>query len=126
MGASRGRARLQPDCNVPGANRRTGPTVARLRSVQPGPRAPDMEVLNVQESKKTVRDMEDDAKAAWRRSDGDESLGDKVADAGDRIRHGIENAGDELHKDVDDASRRVAYEQGRNDAINREGDPGAG
>jgi hypothetical protein len=69
--------------------------------------------------------MEDDAKAAWRRSDG-ESLGDKVADAGDRIRHGIENAGDELHKDVDDASRRVAYEQGRNDALDHEGDPGVG
>lgn len=79
----------------------------------------------MQESKKTARDMEDDAKAAWRRSDG-ESLGDKVADAGDRIRHGIENAGDELHKDVDDASRRVAYEQGRNDALDHEGDPGVG
>ncbi len=79
----------------------------------------------MQESKKTARDMEDDVKQAWRRSDGDESLGDKAANAGDRIRHGIGNAGDEIHKDVDDAARRVAYEKGRVDEINREDDPGA-
>ena len=78
------------------------------------------------EPKKTIRDMEDDAKEAWRRSDGDESIGDKLANTGDRVRHGIENAGDELHKDLDDASRRVAYERGRADEMNREGEPGAG
>ena len=78
----------------------------------------------MQDSKKVARDMEDDTKEAWRRSDG-ESLGDDVANAGDRIRHGIENAGDEVHKDVDGAARHVAYEKGRVDEINREGDPGA-
>ena len=78
------------------------------------------------EPKKTVRDMEDDAKEAWRRSDGDESIGDKLANTGDRVRHGIENAGDVIHKDLDDASRRVAYERGRTDEMNREGDPSAG
>jgi hypothetical protein len=84
--------------------------------------APANEEIDMQEPKKAARDMEDDAKEAWRRSDG-ESLGDKAANAGDRIRHGIENAGDEIHKDVDDAARHVAYEKGRVDEINREEDP---
>ncbi len=77
----------------------------------------------MQELKKAIRDMEDDAKEAWRRSDGDESIGDKIANAGDRARHGIENVGDEVHKDLDDASRRVAYERGRVDEMNHKGDP---
>lgn len=78
------------------------------------------------EPKKVIRDMEDDARETWRRSDGDESIGDKLANTGDRVRHGIENAGDELRKDLDDASRRVAYERGRADEMHREGEPGAG
>ncbi len=69
----------------------------------------------MQESKRTVRDLEDDAKEAWRRADGDESLGDKVANAGDRLRHGAENLGDELHEGVDDAARKLEYERGRAD-----------
>ena len=65
--------------------------------------------------KRDVRDMEDDAKEALRKSDGEESLGDKLANAGDRIRHGVENAGDKLHEKADEASRRVEYEHGRAD-----------
>jgi hypothetical protein len=65
--------------------------------------------------KRTVRDMEDDAKEAWRKADGEESLGDKLANAGDRLRHGVENAGDELHEQADDAARRLEYERGRSD-----------
>jgi hypothetical protein len=42
-------------------------------------------------------------------------LGDKVADAGDRLRHGVENVGDELHEGVDDAARKLEYERGRAD-----------
>jgi hypothetical protein len=79
----------------------------------------------VNEAKKDLRDAEDDVKEAWRKADGEESLGDKAANAGDRIRHGVENATDDIHKDVDDASRRVAYERGRVDEINRKDDPGA-
>jgi ElaB/YqjD/DUF883 family membrane-anchored ribosome-binding protein len=69
--------------------------------------------------KRDVRDMEDDAKEALRKSDG-ESLGDKLANAGDRIRHGVENVGDELHEKADEASRKLEYERGRADeAMNR-------
>jgi hypothetical protein len=125
MGASRWRFRLQPDCNALPALRRAGRTLCLLRSLRAEPQAPTTEVSNVQESKKTMRDLEDDAKEAWRRSDG-ESIGDKVANAGDRVRHGIEDAGDELHKGVDDAGRRAAYERGRVDEIKHEDDPSAG
>jgi hypothetical protein len=71
--------------------------------------------------KRTVRDIEDDAKEAWRKADGEESLGDKLANAGDRIRHGVENAADEVHEQADAASRQVEYERGRADeAANRD------
>lgn len=67
------------------------------------------------EIKRTARDVEADAKEAWRKADGEESLGDKAANAGDRVRNAVENAGDEVHETVDEASRDVAYEQGRMD-----------
>ena len=35
--------------------------------------------------KRTVRDTEADMKEAWRKADGDESLGDKAANVGDRL-----------------------------------------
>jgi hypothetical protein len=76
----------------------------------------------MQESKRAVRDLEDDAKEAWRRADGDESLGDKVANAVDRLRHGAENLGDELHEGVDDAARKLEYERGRADQARDEGE----
>jgi len=74
----------------------------------------------VSDLKRDVRDMQDDAKEALRKADGEESLGDKLANAGDRIRHGVENVGDELHEEVDEASRRVEYERGRNDQMARD------
>ena len=59
--------------------------------------------------KETAREAGADMKEAWRKADGEESLGDKVA-----------NAGDEIHEEVDEASRDAAYQQGRADeASNR-------
>ena len=70
--------------------------------------------------KKGAREVETDAKQAWRKADGDESLGDKVANVGDRVENAAKNAGDELHEEVDEASRDAAYQQGRADeATNR-------
>lgn len=68
--------------------------------------------------KRTARDVEDNAKATWRKADGDESIGDKLANAGDRIRHGAENLGDDVHEKADEAGRKVEYERGRMDADN--------
>jgi hypothetical protein len=36
--------------------------------------------------KKTYREGEQETKEAWRKSDGDESLADKVGNAGDELR----------------------------------------
>ena len=68
---------------------------------------------------RTVRDTEADVKEAWRKADGEESLGDKVANAGDRAGNAVKNAGDDLHEQADDASRDAAYEQGRADEATR-------
>lgn len=65
--------------------------------------------------KETLRDTAADAKEAWRKADGEESLGDKLANAGDRARNAVENAGDELHEKADTLSRDAAYERGRVD-----------
>ncbi|MBI2777766.1 MAG: hypothetical protein HYX57_10970 [Chloroflexi bacterium] len=65
--------------------------------------------------KRTARDVEDQAKATWRKADGDESVGDKLANAGDRIRHGAENLGDKAHEKADQASREMDYQRGRAD-----------
>jgi hypothetical protein len=72
--------------------------------------------------KRGARDLEDDAKEAWRKADGDESLGDKLANAGDRMKHGVENLGDDIHEGMDDASRRAEYEHGRMDEAGRRSD----
>ena len=64
---------------------------------------------------RTVRDTEADPKEAGRKMDGDESIGDKLAGAGDRLENAVKNAGDEVHEGVDDMSRDAAYEQGRAD-----------
>ena len=71
---------------------------------------PEMSDLN-----RTVRDTEADVKEAWRKADGEESLGDKVANAGDRVGNAVKNAGDELHEEADEMSRDAAYQQGRTD-----------
>jgi hypothetical protein len=68
--------------------------------------------------KRTIRDTEADVKEAWRDADG-ESLGDKVANARDRAGNAVKDAGDTIHKKTDEASRDMAYEQGRVDEANR-------
>ena len=60
------------------------------------------------EFKKTVRDTEADMKEAWRKADGEESLGDKLAGAGDRATNAVKDAGDALHEKADEASRDAA------------------
>lgn len=69
--------------------------------------------------KQAARDTKTDVKEAWRRADGEESLGDKVANTTDRAKDAVENAGDELHEEADEASRDAAYNQGRADEISR-------
>ena len=64
---------------------------------------------------RTIRDTEADVKELGRKVDGDESLGDKLAGAGDRLENAVKNAGDEIHEGADDLSRDAAYEQGRAD-----------
>jgi hypothetical protein len=50
--------------------------------------------------KKTYREGEETAKENWRKSDGDESLADKVGNAGDDIRKELGNAGDDIAETV--------------------------
>jgi len=50
--------------------------------------------------KRTIRDTEADAKETWRKADG-ESIGDKLANAGDRARNAVKDAGDEVHETDD-------------------------
>jgi hypothetical protein len=68
----------------------------------------------VSDLKRTMRDVSADAKEAWRGADG-ESLGDKVANTGDRARNAVENAGDEIHEGSDKAANDASYERGRAD-----------
>lgn len=69
--------------------------------------------------KETARDAGADVKEAWRKADGEESLGDKVAGAGDRVENAVKNAGDDIHEKSDEMSRDAAYERGRADEMNR-------
>jgi hypothetical protein len=69
---------------------------------------------------KAIRDTEADVKETWRKADGDESLGDKAANVGDRVENAVKNAGDDLHEAADDASRDAAYQQGRADEMTRD------
>lgn len=69
--------------------------------------------------KHDVREAAADTKEAWRKADGDESLGDKVANVGDRVRNAVEDAGDELHEGADKLSRDAEYVRGRADEMNR-------
>jgi len=68
--------------------------------------------------KRTIRDTEADAKETWRKADG-ESVGDKLADAGDRARNAVADAGDEIHEKSDELSRDAAYEHGRIDEASK-------
>lgn len=60
--------------------------------------------------KRGSREVEDKAKEAWRKSDGDEDLGDKLGNLGDDIRREAGNLGDDagnLGDDLgDDLERR--------------------
>jgi hypothetical protein len=51
------------------------------------------------EAKETYREGEQATKEAWRKSDGDESLADKVGNVGDEIRKDAGNTGDDLRPD---------------------------
>ena len=53
------------------------------------------------DAKAAYREAENKTKETLRKSDGDESLSDKVANAGDDIRQGLGNAGDEVREEVD-------------------------
>jgi hypothetical protein len=68
--------------------------------------------------KRTIRDTEADVKEAVRGVDG-ESLGDKAANVGDRVSNAVKDAGDTIHEKTDEASRDMAYEEGRVDEANR-------
>ncbi len=68
---------------------------------------------------KAARDTGSDIKETLRKADGDESLEDKLRNAGDRVSNAVKDAGDELHEEADDASRDAAYAKGRADEIAR-------
>lgn len=71
------------------------------------------------ELNRTVRDTEADVKEAWRKADGDESVGDKLAGAKDRVENAVKDAGDTVHEEADEMSRDAAYQQGRADEATR-------
>ena len=70
---------------------------------------------------KTARDAGAEIKETWRKADGDESLGDKAANVGDRIENAAKDVGDKLHEEADDLSRDAAYDKGRADEAMRDG-----
>lgn len=76
--------------------------------------------------KNDARDVEDRVKAAARRADG-ESIADRLANAGDRARHGLERAAETVEDASDKLDRAAAYERGRADgeadARQRGGEP---
>ena len=68
---------------------------------------------------KNIRDTEADAKEAWRKADGNESLGDKAANLGDRAGNAVKDVGDKLHEETDELARDASYEEGRQDEAMR-------
>jgi len=52
--------------------------------------------------KQGARDLEDTGKETWRKADGDESVADKIGNAGDDIRRNLGNAGDDARDGMDD------------------------
>jgi hypothetical protein len=76
-------------------------------------------MTDMNDLERKARDVKSDVKEAWRRADGEESIGDKVANTTDRVKDEVDNAGDELHEQADKASRDAAYEQGRMDEMSR-------
>ena len=53
--------------------------------------------------KKGYREAEETTKEAWRKSDGEEDLADKLGNAGDDARKELGNLGDEARDTADDA-----------------------
>ena len=53
------------------------------------------------DAKQAYREVENKTKETIRKSDGDESLSDKLANTGDDIRAGLGNAGDEVREELD-------------------------
>jgi len=54
--------------------------------------------------KQGARDLEDKSKETWRKADGDESVADKIGNAGDDIRRNLGNAGDDAREGMDDTT----------------------
>ena len=61
------------------------------------------------DAKRAYREAENKTKETIRRSDGDESLSDKLANTGDDIRAGLGNAGDEAREQLDRAKFRKEH-----------------
>ena len=59
--------------------------------------------------KRGYREAENKTKETLRKGDGDESLSDKVANAGDDIRQGLGNAGDEAREALDRSKFRKEH-----------------
>lgn len=74
---------------------------------------------SVSDLSKNIRDTEADAKEAWRKADGDESLTDKAKNLGDRATNAIKDAGDKLHEEADEMARDESYREGREDEAMR-------
>ena len=58
------------------------------------------------DAKEAMRGVGNKGKETWRKADGDESLSDKIANAGDDIRDTVSNAGDDMRRDNDDLDTR--------------------
>lgn len=74
---------------------------------------------SVSDLNKDLRDTGVDMKEGLRKADGDESLGDKVANLGDRAGNVVKDIGDKVHETADDLSRDASYEEGRQDEAMR-------
>jgi hypothetical protein len=61
------------------------------------------------DAKRAYREAENKTKEEWRRSDGEESVEDKAANAADDIRAGLGNLGDEVDEEVDKAKFRQEH-----------------
>ena len=61
------------------------------------------------DAKRAYREAENETKEQVRRSDGDESLEDKAANAADDIRTGLGNVGDKVDEQVDRAKFRQEH-----------------
>jgi hypothetical protein len=71
-----------------------------------------MKDLAVKDIKKGAREVENTAKETGRKLDGNESVSDKLGNAGDDIRHGLGNAGDEVRdalKKQEEMDQRRTY-----------------